>query len=125
METFNQRTISLRPYQQEALDAIADAESRGIRRQLVALPTGTGKTVIFAHLLQQRSECALVLAHREELIEQAASKILTIDPTAGVGICKAERNEWQHPITVGSVQTISRYHRLHRIPRSVPNHHNR
>jgi ATP-dependent helicase IRC3 len=63
METFNdstQRTISLRPYQQEALAAIADAESRGIRRQLVSLPTGTGKTVIFAHLLQQRSERALV-----------------------------------------------------------------
>ena len=46
------RTISLRPYQQVALTAIADAEARGIRRQLVALPTGTGKTVIFAHLLQ-------------------------------------------------------------------------
>jgi superfamily II DNA or RNA helicase len=94
METFNdsrQKTISLRPYQQEALTAIADAESRGIRRQLVALPTGTGKTVIFAHLLQQRRVRALVLAHRDELIEQAASKIRTIDPTARVGICKAER----------------------------------
>jgi ATP-dependent helicase IRC3 len=120
METFNdaaQRTISLRPYQQEALAAIAEAESRGIRRQLVSLPTGTGKTVIFAHLLQQRSERALVLAHRDELIEQAASKIRTIDPLAQVGICKAERDEWQHPITVGSVQTISRHHRLERIPR--------
>jgi superfamily II DNA or RNA helicase len=84
-----QGTISLRPYQQEALAAIAEAESRGIRRQLVSLPTGTGKTVIFAHLLQQRSERALVLAHRDKLIEPAASKIVTIDPTAGVGICKA------------------------------------
>jgi superfamily II DNA or RNA helicase len=82
MENINdsRQTISLRPYQQEALAAIADAESRGIRRQLVSLPTGTGKTVIFAHLLQQRSERALVLAHRDELIEQAASKILTSIP---------------------------------------------
>src|SRR5512141_2228993 len=92
METFNafpQRTISLRPYQQEALTAIAEAETKGIRRQLVAWPTGTGKTVIFAHLLQQRGDRALVLAHRDELIEQAASKIRTIDPSARVGICKA------------------------------------
>ncbi len=119
MVTFNdstQRTIFLRPYQQEALAAIADAESRGIRRQLVALPPGTGKTVIFAHLLQQRRERALVLAHRDELIEQAASKIRAIDPAATVGICKAERNQWNFPITVGSVQTISRYHRLQCIP---------
>ena len=120
MDSFNdfrQGTISLRPYQHEALAAIAEAESRGVRRQLVALPTGTGKTVIFAHLLQQRSQRALVLAHREELIEQAASKIRTIDPAARVGICKAECDEWQHQITVGSVQTISRHHRLQRIPR--------
>jgi ATP-dependent helicase IRC3 len=118
METFNdstQRTISLRPYQQEAIAAIAEAESRGIRRQLVSLPTGTGKTVIFAHLLQQRSNRALVLAHRDELIEQAASKILTVDPAARVGICKAERNELHREIVVASVQTLSRESRLSKI----------
>jgi ATP-dependent helicase IRC3 len=118
METFTdstQRTISLRPYQREALAAIADAESRGIRRQLVSLPTGTGKTVIFAHLLQQRSERALVLAHRDELIEQAASKILTVDPAASVGICKAERNELHREIVIASVQTLSRESRLSKI----------
>ena len=49
-------------------------------------------------------------------MQGVASKIRTIDPTAGVGIYKAERDEWQHPITVGSVQTISQYHRLQRIP---------
>jgi ATP-dependent helicase IRC3 len=118
METFNdsaQRTISLRPYQQEALAAIAEAESRGIRRQLVSLPTGTGKTVIFAHLLQQRSKRALVLAHRDELIEQAALKILTVDPAAKVGICKAERNELHQQIVVASVQTLARESRLSKI----------
>jgi ATP-dependent helicase IRC3 len=118
MEKYNdstQRAISLRPYRQEALAAIADAESRGIRRQLVSLPTGTGKTVIFAHLLQQRSERALVLAHRDELIEQAASKILTVDPDARVGICKAERNELHREIIVASVQTLARESRLSKI----------
>jgi energy-coupling factor transporter ATP-binding protein EcfA2 len=42
--------LTLRPYQAEAIDAIFKAELRGFRRLLIALPTGTGKTVIFAHL---------------------------------------------------------------------------
>jgi ATP-dependent helicase IRC3 len=108
--------ISLRPYQEEALAAIMEAETKGIRRQLIALPTGTGKTVIFAHLLQQRRDHALVLAHRDELIEQAAAKIRVVDPGARLGICKAERDEWQHQITIASIQTISRMYRLERIP---------
>ena len=88
METFNdsrQRTISLRPYQQEALTAIADAESRGIRRQLVALPTGTGKTVIFAHLLQQRSERALVLARKPGDPGKGEPKAVVLFETRGEG----------------------------------------
>ena len=41
--------LTLRPYQHEALDAIQAAIDRGVCRQLVSLPTGTGKTIIFAH----------------------------------------------------------------------------
>jgi superfamily II DNA or RNA helicase len=67
--------ISLRPYQHEALAAIVKAEANGIRRQLIALPTGTGKTVIFSHVVSNRTGRALVLAHREELIGQAAEKM--------------------------------------------------
>ena len=44
-------SIELRPYQWDALTAIEAAALRGIRRQVVSLPTGAGKTVIFAHLL--------------------------------------------------------------------------
>ena len=48
------QSIALRPYQEEALTAIEDAEQRGQRRQLVALPTGTGKTVVFCELIRRR-----------------------------------------------------------------------
>ena len=63
--------VLLRPYQLEALDAIAEAEARGVRSQLVALPTGTGKTIVFSELIRRRPGRALVLAHRDELISQA------------------------------------------------------
>jgi superfamily II DNA or RNA helicase len=104
--------LQLRPYQTEALQAIAEAEKRGVTRPLIALPTGTGKTVIFAHFIQQRPGRALVLAHRDELINQAAEKFSLVDPTLDVGIVKAERNELHTAVVLASVQTLSRPHRL-------------
>ena len=47
-------SIELRPYQRDALTAIEAAALRGVRRQVVSLPTGAGKTVIFTHLLVER-----------------------------------------------------------------------
>ena len=43
--------FALRPYQNEALEAVHAAVKRGLRRLLIALPTGTGKTIVFAHLI--------------------------------------------------------------------------
>jgi superfamily II DNA or RNA helicase len=62
------QSISLRPYQAQALDAIAAAEARGQRRQLVALPTGCGKTIIFCELIRPRNAPALVLGEASDLI---------------------------------------------------------
>jgi superfamily II DNA or RNA helicase len=109
--------ISLRDYQLECLGAIDSAEQRGVKRQLVVLPTGTGKTVIFSHLIQQRPGRALVLAHRDELIQQAIDKIRIVNPEAQVGIVKAERNETNYPIIVASVQTLARESRLDQLPK--------
>jgi ATP-dependent helicase IRC3 len=68
-------TPTLRPYQREAVDAVIEGRARGLRRMLVCLPTGSGKTVIFAHLATRTRRGVLVLAHREELLDQAAGKI--------------------------------------------------
>ena len=65
----------LRPYQQAAVDAVLTARRRGVRRQVVALPTGAGKTVIFSELARLARRPVLVLAHRAELVEQAADKL--------------------------------------------------
>jgi ATP-dependent helicase IRC3 len=107
--------IEIRPYQQEALDAIVAAELRGIRRPLLALPTGTGKTVVFAHLIQQRPGRALVLVHRDELVWQAVDKLQVVAPDVPVGIVKAARDEVQMACLVASVQTVSRETRLARL----------
>jgi len=65
----------LRPYQREAVAAVLGARRRGIKRMLVCLPTGAGKTVIFAHLARMARREVLVLAHRDELLEQAREKL--------------------------------------------------
>ncbi|HEU4403915.1 MAG TPA: DEAD/DEAH box helicase [Polyangiaceae bacterium] len=65
----------LRPYQREAVEAVLAARRAGLRRLAVCLPTGAGKTVIFAHLARLARRQVLVLAHREELLGQAREKI--------------------------------------------------
>ncbi len=108
-------SLTLRPYQHEALDAVERAHARGVRRQLVAMPTGTGKTVVFSDLIRRRPGRALVLAHRDELIRQAADKYRLIDPTADVGIVKAEYDEHEAQAVIASIQTLARPNRLARI----------
>lgn len=104
--------LPLRPYQDEAIQAIQAAQTRGVTRPLVVLPVGAGKTIVFAHLLRQRMGRALVLAHRDELLQQAVAKLRLIDPTAQIGMVKAEDNAVDAPVVVASVQTLSRPQRL-------------
>ena len=72
--------MDLRPYQNDFVSQVARGFHAGHTRQLGVLPTGGGKTICFAHIakrfLEKRHERTLVLAHREELITQAADKIL-------------------------------------------------
>lgn len=108
-------TIALRDYQRAAVAAIHEAEARGVRRQLLVLPTGTGKTLCFAELIAERGGRALVLVHRDELARQAVEKIGLVIPGEAVGVVKAERDEHTSKIVVASVQTLARSARLERI----------
>jgi superfamily II DNA or RNA helicase len=77
----------LRPYQRETIDAVIAARRRGVRRMVVCLPTGAGKTVIFSHLARMATRQVLVLAHREELLAQAADKLArALEGTRVVGL---------------------------------------
>lgn len=105
-------SFPLRPYQREALDAIHAAEAKGIQRPLLVAPTGAGKTVMFSHAIAERGGRALVLAHREELLSQAANKIHSIIPSHEIGIVKAAANQRGADVVVASIQTLARPHRL-------------
>ena len=102
--------LSLRPYQQEALDSIVSFSDSGINRQLVVLPTGAGKTVIFSHLPQfkQDSLPMLVLAHREELLHQAKEKISWSNPDISIEIEQGENYAGHSDVVVASVPTLGR-----------------
>lgn len=100
--------FTLRPYQAEALAAIHLNHAAGVTRQLVALPTGSGKTVIFSSLAHARGPNALIIAHRSELITQAAEKLEYFYP-GEVGILQADRREIEAPVLVASIQTAKNY----------------
>jgi superfamily II DNA or RNA helicase len=90
-----------------------------MRRPAVVLSTGAGKTVVFAHLaaehLEKRGTRVLVLAHRDELVDQAISKIRQTAPHLHVGKVKAADNEVSADVVVASVQTVSRSSRLQQL----------
>lgn len=100
--------LELRPYQTETLAKSAEAEARGCRRQLWVLATGLGKTVAFVALASRRGDRTLIVAHRDELIGQAAAKARLWWPDADIGIVKGARNEvGAQDIIVASVQSLS------------------
>lgn len=103
--------LTLRPYQTEALASVRDAYKAGKRRVLVSLPTGTGKTVVFAHFpsVFKMKKRLLVLAHREELLLQAEDKFRSVSPELVVGIEQASaRAPAGAQVIVASVQTLAR-----------------
>lgn len=105
--------FTLRPYQEAANEALLTGWEDGGQRLAVVLPTGAGKTVVFADLIrrlrrERKVARVLVLAHREELLEQAADKIKRVVPHLRVGIVKGSRNEHENAhVVVASVQTLA------------------
>ena len=110
--------LTLRPYQQEAHDSILRKWDEGADRLLLVLPTGTGKTIVFAAVTNDRvrqGSRVLILAHRGELLEQAADK-LSRSTGLGSALEKADSScigSW-YRVVVGSVQTLMRDNRLKR-----------
>lgn len=112
-------SLTLRPYQAEAIDNVFKAWGEGVRRPAVVLPTGAGKTVVFAALikefrsrhydapLQHKGLRVIVLVHRDELADQAIAKIRAVAPHLNVGKVKAKERQTAADVMVCSVQTLA------------------
>ncbi len=108
--------MNLRPYQQEAKAAVLNQWANNILKTLLVLVTGGGKTIVFSKIAEEcvkNGERVLILAHRGELLDQAADKMMK---ATGLG-CAVEKAEnscldsW-YRVVVGSVQTLMREKRL-------------
>lgn len=108
--------LQLRPYQQTAIEKIESEWESGNRRTLYVAGTGTGKTIVMSglvHRIASHGGRTLILAHRGELLDQAADKIQAMTGLA----CSREQaehtslGEW-NSVTVGSVQTLMQEKRL-------------
>ena len=102
--------MQLRPYQKKAVESI-DAELGKVNSTVAVLATGLGKTIIFSdasrRAVERTGKPALVLAHRTELVEQAAEKIHRVTGL-DVGVEQGPRKEGRGdvPVVVGSVQSM-------------------
>lgn len=112
--------MQLRPYQEEAKASIFKEWDKGVKKTLLVLPTGCGKTIVFAKVTEEcvrQGKKVLIMAHRGELLEQASDKI---EKATGLG-CALEKAQstclgsWFR-IVVGSVQTLQNMNRLKKFP---------
>lgn len=111
----------LRPYQNEAVNAIQAEWSQGNKKTILVLPTGTGKTVVFSKVVEEETKTgdkALIIAHRGELLDQAAAKLKDVSGLDSA-LEKAESTAVGSPknVTIASVQTLSQEKRLMAYPR--------
>lgn len=107
--------MNLRPYQLAAKAAVFE-QWESVDKTLLVLPTGTGKTIVFSAVTEEcvrQGKRVLILAHRGELLAQAADKLYK---TTGLksAVEKAEQSCLGsfYRVTVGSVQTLMREKRL-------------
>jgi superfamily II DNA or RNA helicase len=115
--------MSLRDYQEQAIEALERDWSTGLLRLGISLPTGTGKTHVMAELANRYADSThrlngrvLVLLHRDTLVEQTERKMREhASPGVTVGVVKADRDVVNAHITVASVHTLRSEKRLHRI----------
>ena len=99
---------SLRPYQQEAVDATVRYFRNHKKPACIVLPTGAGKSLVIAELARIANGRVLVLAHVKELVEQNHEKFESYDLNAGIYSAGLDRKDINHKVIFGSIQSIAR-----------------
>lgn len=99
--------FTLRPYQQEAVDATLNHFRKSDESAVIVLPTGAGKSLVIAELARLARRKILVLTHVKELVEQNHAKYQSYGLTASVFSAGLKRKENRHQVTFASVQSVA------------------
>lgn len=104
----------LRPYQQQAIEAVFAAEQRGVNRPLIAMATGLGKTLLAAEMIRRRMPHgrAIFFAPIDEVVFQNARAVQAQNHSHAVGIVKAALNQKNADIVIASLHTLRKKARL-------------
>ena len=95
--------------QKAALEALDQSRQSGYRRGLVVLATGLGKTWLSAFdAVQMGARRVLFVAHREEILNQAAETFIRIKPDSRVGFYQGQQRDYAVDILCASVQTLGK-----------------
>ncbi|WP_342753895.1 DEAD/DEAH box helicase [Pantoea sp. MBD-2R] len=101
-------SFTLRPYQQEAVDATIGYFRRSHQPAVIVLPTGAGKSLVIAELARLARGRVLVLAHVKELVAQNHSKYQAYGLEADIFAAGLQRKESRSKVVFGSVQSVAR-----------------
>lgn len=102
---------TLRPYQIDALNRLRDGIRRGVKRQILMIATGGGKTSVAAEMITTavgRGKRVLFLAHRRELIDQCSARLDQFSIEHGVIMAGHRRYQPMLQVQIASVQTLVR-----------------
>ncbi len=100
--------FTLRPYQQDAVNATLNHFRRHAEPAVIVLPTGAGKSLVIAELARLARGRVLVLAHVKELVEQNHGKYQAYGLEADIFAAGLQRKESQRKVVFGSVQSVAR-----------------
>ncbi|MEW5849346.1 MAG: DEAD/DEAH box helicase [Myxococcota bacterium] len=100
--------VTLRPYQQDAVDAAVRHFQASREPAVIVLPTGAGKSLVIAELARIAKGRVLVLAHVKELVEQNHAKYLAHGLSAGIFSAGLERKDRDEKVIFGSIQSVAR-----------------
>ncbi|KAK5734138.1 putative ATP-dependent helicase IRC3 [Elasticomyces elasticus] len=119
-------TTHLRPYQEDAIQAVLDHLDKGEKRLGISLATGGGKTVVFSHLIDRieaptaNATRTLIIAHKQELVDQAVEHCRRLYPDRVVEVEMAGQHATgSADITVASVPTLNSNNRLQKFDAST------
>src|SRR5699024_12650129 len=100
--------FTLRPYQQEAVDATLNYFRRHKTPAVIVLPTGAGKSLVIAELARLARGRVLVLAHVKELVAQNHAKYQALGLEADMFAAGPKRKESHGKAAFGSMQPVTR-----------------